>query len=254
MNTAVSPVGWKDIGSSIYDVATVAVKAPLGAVEGFIDASKLYNNNISLPSQAIGYAKSGKSVGTMARNFFKWLFGDVVGKGAVNIRDSRFYGAIKEAMVDFSKIGTVTEKLGPAVVNKAGVLTGIGGRGALLALGHVGLVVTAIAGGAMLAYTAYKKAGEVDRGMSLEVVKSATLDMAQSLMGIGTALGGAAALANPFIGAGLAISCFAVSKGIDGLKWLLGGANWFRYPNLAPYGTRAIFRGLRNPSTMDGVK
>ncbi len=218
--------------------------APLGAIGGAGNAHSLYRGTIAeLPKISLKLAENENSIGNVGYNFFKWIFGDVIGIGSLDLRKAGF----------LTKLGDIFEKGGFEAFRK--ILTpalngGIGARGGLLVAGAVGLGVTSLVLGIKEAFSSWDKVSDIKKGYHPDVVDSSLVHGIQALAGLTTAIGGIAMI-NPVVGLPILAAGYIASMSMGVVKYLMGGTHWFRYPELAPYPLNKFFQLFRNKNVYE---
>lgn len=228
-------------GGRVWDILTMIPRAPMGAISGSLEGYSAYKASQATLAPLVA-ASGENSIAVIVYNFLRNTFGNLFSGGLTGIKNSGILGEVGKA---FTKL-----ELG----GLSGALGKVGGRGLLLLGGHVGIGALAIIMGTQLAFGAYKKLSDIQKGWSGgEIVKNPLIHGLHAAFGAATAIGGIAMFVNPALGLATVATGFVGSLAISGFKYLLGGGHWFRYPNLAPYPFNRMITSFKTPSVYDGI-
>lgn len=228
------------VGARLWDVASTVGTGPLGAGRGIREGYLAYKAGQTAVPSLLPVAGEG-SIATIVHNFLRNFFGNFFAGGLSGIKNSGVLGEIGKAFTKLEFGGL------------SNALSKVGGKGLVL-LGAHGLIAgTAIIGGFMLAWNAYKRFSDAKTGWSLEAVQNPTVHLLQALAGAATGIGGLVALfVNPAVGLATIAAGFGGSLAMDGVKYAIAGDHWFNYPRTALYPFNKIFNTFRNPGADTG--
>lgn len=239
MTNSIPPVSVSIPGRALQAVSLLW-NVPLGMISGARDGARLFSSETALPEITLKLAteQNRDSIGRVGYNFFKWIFGDVIGKGGVDLGKSGFLDKLGKI---FSKEGfdAFTKILSPATSG------GIGARGGLLVALAVGAGVTGLVLGLKEAFSSWGKVSDIKKGYHPDSVNSSLLQGIKALSGLTTAVGGIAMI-NPRVGLPILAAGLVGSFATSIVQYFIGGINWFRYPELAPYPLNNFFQMFRN--------
>lgn len=236
MTNAITPIGF--IGKAIVTSLAVPASAVAGTVTGITGGVQ----PAAISAGSVVAQEVGKGIPSIVYNFFRNTIGNLFAGGLKQITNSGI-------LDDIAKIygGEGAGKAFSTLFSKLG--TSVGGKGLLLLGGQVGLAVGGLVLGAQLAYSAYHKFSEIQKGWRPDKVNSPWIHGTQALFGASTAAAGLMMLFPGTALPGLALLGVGVtgSLGMAGLKYLLGGTHSLRYPNLLPYPLNLVAGAFRNP-------
>ncbi|MBI3308915.1 MAG: hypothetical protein HYZ79_06040 [Candidatus Melainabacteria bacterium] len=245
---SVGPV--QSVGARLLDVGKTVVRSPFEIVGGSFEGYSAYRAGAT---NFVGSTATGGTIAETVGTFLKNIFGKLFTSGLTGINATTAeVGGVTLGQA-FKNIFTAgSGNFGTAITAFGGRFAAAGAAGGTLALGHVGLAAIGIIMGAQLALKAYSKFSDTKKGYHPDTVSNPYIHLAQAFTGLTTAIGGAMMFVNPALGLATLGVGFAGSLGIGVLKHFMGGFNWFRYPDLAPYPLNKLFGTHRNPGVYDG--
>ncbi len=235
---AISAVG-KGAATLIRTAVTIPTQAVLGTVSGIHNGAYL-GKEIEIATH--------EGLAPKIFNFFESIISKLFKGGLEQIKTSGIGANLNNVIAGGGAEGfsAAVKKLGGSFIGTQA----LGGRGLLLVGGQVGLAVAGIVLGAQLAYNAYQKVSEINKGFRADVVNNATIHGIQSLFGLATFAGGAMALFCPPVGLSVLAAGAAGSLIMGGVKYIMG-PTVLRYPDVAPWPFNHIFRAFRTPQLFD---
>lgn len=228
------------IGEGIWLSGTTALNASLGLFAGGTLA-RTYSTTTDLQARAkllddiiLKKPENFKEVSLFAFNSIKKLVGDIFGKGLVALKGNGFAAKLGEVFSkgEFRAFSEMLPKLGWRGGLVVAIATGVGALATVL--------------GFKEAINSWGKVSDIKKGYHPDSVNSSLLQGIKSFSGLTLGVGGLALLfgapsAGTLIALGLGGS-FATSI----VQYSIGGINWFRYPELAPYPLNNFFQMFRN--------
>ncbi|OGI09264.1 MAG: hypothetical protein A3F80_03255 [Candidatus Melainabacteria bacterium RIFCSPLOWO2_12_FULL_35_11] len=226
------------IGEGAWTAGTTALNASLGLFAG---GALARNYCTAAPDKRakllediiLKKPKDFKEVSLFAFNSIKKLVGDIFGKGMVALKDNEFAAKLGDVFKgNFKAFSEMLPKLGWRGGLVVAVATGVGALATVL--------------GFKEAINSWGKVSDIKKGYHPDPVNSSLLQGIKAFSGLGIGCGGLALLfgapgAGTLITAGL-VGSFATSIA----QYSIGGINWFRYPELAPYPLNNFFQMFRN--------
>ncbi len=228
------------IGEGVWLSGTTALNASLGLFAGGALARTYHTTAPELRDKLLDdiilkKPKDFKEVSLFAFNSIKKLVADIFGKGSVALTKNGFA----------TKLGEVFSKGGFGAFSE--MLPKLGWRGGLVVAAVTGVGALATVLGLKEAFSSWGKVSDIKKGYHPDSVNSSLVQGTKAVSGLAIGLGGISMLFGvPGAGVSLIAAGLVGSFATSTVQWFIGGLNWFRYPEMAPYPLNNFFQMFRN--------
>ncbi|GEM_PF-5363551 len=256
MTTAIPPVSsaYAPVVNRVGDALGAIVRAPFAAIGGIREGVQLAGSGASALPAVSGSALPATWAQTVA-NFFRSIFSKLFFNGIGNAAT----GAGISGSGAFTAIGNVVKTLGSGgTLARLGTALGACGPAGWALMAGLGIAgIYGALGGIERIIGEYKKKGEIDNGLSLEMVQSQTFRTISGISGVITAGGGISCLAALAGAVNPAVALGIVATGLVGTFICNKAEEWgtgltsYHMPDSAPYYSRWFWRLFRNPGATE---